>query len=116
MVSSHDTLDACERIFPGFKAYWEDGHSILWDDGSFTTCGVFLVLGWFISAHYQSFTPDQWRALGALAKAYFDMGEPIRGSEVGACLIESLELEPFSHLVAAYFDPDLLRHFYFQIE
>src|SRR2546423_207864 len=113
MLSPDDVLSECIRAIPAFAPYWDREDTLRSEDGSFTECGVYMILTWFIREHWRSLTEPEWRALAALATDHDQRAED-PGSTIGACLIEGLEGEEYSPLVAKYFDAELLRKYGFR--
>jgi hypothetical protein len=112
-VPAEQVLEDCVTIFPSFRAYWEENGWYFQDEsGAYEACGVLLLLTWLIYERLPRVSERQWRRLGALAKQYFDRGEPARGL-LGACLLEPLDGPPYVDRVLRYFDRDLLRYYHF---
>lgn len=113
MLTPEDTLSDCIKAIPAFGPYWAVEDTFRSEDGSFTGCGVYLTFTWFLREHWRSVTEPEWRALGSLAADHHRRaGDP--ASTVGACLIEGLEGEEYSPLVARYFDGRLLSAYGFR--
>jgi hypothetical protein len=113
MFGPADTLSDCVRLFPAFGPYWKsEDNTFRDDDGSFTVCGVYLLLSWFVRERWQSFTEADWRAFAELASDHAKKVQNPDG-DIGACPIEQLEGEAYSHLVAQYFERDLLKRYQF---
>jgi len=109
-----ETLAECVEAVPGFASFWaSEGDSWYVDeDGSFASCGVFMLLCEYIKEDPERMSDGHWRALGRVARVYFDRDEACRGM-IGACLIEGVQFQPFSAKVQRHFDPEVLRHFSF---
>jgi hypothetical protein len=113
MLTSKNALADCVRVFPAFQSYWEtEGNLFREDNGAYTVCGVYMHLTWFVREHWQSFQESDWCAFAALVADHVGMVQNPDG-EIGACLIENLEGEAFSHLVAKHFDYKLLQRYQF---
>ena len=113
MLSPDDVLSECIHAVPAFRTFWDGEDSFRSEDGSFTECGVYLTFTWFLRAHWRSVTDSEWRALGALATDHNRRAHDPPGT-IGGCLIEGLEDEEFSPLVAKYFDAELLSTYSFR--
>src|SRR4051794_1521907 len=99
MLSAEDALADCVRVFPAFRAYWdEEDNPMRDDDGSFTVCGVYSVLTWFVKERWSCFREADWRAFATMASDHFRRSEE-PASTIGPCLIENLEGEDYSPLV-----------------
>ena len=108
---AHQVLDDCVAVFPSFRRYWAESGWYFHDkSGSYNACGVLLLLTWLLYERFNRVSDRQWHRLGALAKKYFDMGEPTRGV-VGACLIEPLEKKPYLRKMLRHWEREMLRHF-----
>ena len=113
MLSPDDVLSECIRAVPAFGPFWDGEDSFRSEDGSFTECGVYLTFTWFLRDHWRSVTDSEWRGLAALASDHNRRADD-PASTIGACLIEGLEGEDFSPLVAKYFDAELLAQYSFR--
>jgi hypothetical protein len=113
MLSPEDALSDCIRAIPAFGPYWAGEDCFRSEDGSFTECGVYLTLTWFLREHWRSVSESEWRALASLAAEHNRRAEAPPAT-VGACLIEGLEGEAYSPLVAQYFDERLLSAYGFR--
>lgn len=113
MLHPEAALSDCVRALPAFTSFWADEDVFRSGDGTFTECGVYLTLTWFLREHWRDLTESEWRALASLVSDHQRRADD-PASTVGTCLIEGLEGEEFSPLVANYFDPKLLATFGFQ--
>lgn len=113
MLTPDAVLSECIRAIPAFAPYWAGEDAFRYEDGTFTECGVYMTLTWFIREHWRSIAESEWYALAALATDH-DQRAQDAASTVGACLIEGLEGEEFSALVTKYFDSRLLDKYIFR--
>ena len=112
MLTPDDTLSDCISAIPAFGPYWADEDVFRSEDGSFTACGVYLTLAWFLREHWQSLNDSEWRAIASLALDHNARADN-PSATVGASLIEGLAGEEFSPLVVRYFDKRLLSRYGF---
>lgn len=113
MLTPETVLADCIGALPAFGPYWAGEESFRSGDGSFTECGVYLTLVWFLREHWRSVSESEWRTLGAVAADHNRRAEA-PAATVGACLIEGLEGEEYSPLVARHFDEPLLLGYGFR--
>jgi hypothetical protein len=113
MLLPRDALSDCISAIPAFGLYWADEDGFRSEDGSFTECGVYMTLTLFLREHWRSIAESEWRALASLASDHQGRTEN-PAATIGACLIEGLEGEDYSPLVAKYFDEKLLGAYGFQ--
>jgi hypothetical protein len=60
MLTPEDTLSDCISAIPAFGPYWAGEDSFRSEDGSFTGCGVYLTLTWFLREHWRSIIDSEW--------------------------------------------------------
>src|SRR6266566_2597536 len=101
--TSEAILGHLTQIFPGFASYWEsEGDIYRSQDGSFTSCGIFLTFTSFVRERYDQFRPE---AVNALAR-FLDECMQAPGSKLSdaaaICFLENLRDETFA--------TDLRRH------
>jgi hypothetical protein len=113
MLTPQDALSDCIHALPTFESYWNGEDIFRYEDGSYSVCGIYMTLCWFLREHWRDLTEPDWLSLASLALDHSNRSEN-PGNDVGACLIEGIEGEEFSPLVLRYFDDELLRRFGFE--
>jgi hypothetical protein len=101
----------CVAVFPSFRAYRaERGWYSADDDGAVAPGALLILLAWLVQERLPRVSDRQWRRLGALARVYYDRGEPVRGM-LGACPLEPLDGPPYTAHLLRHFDREVLRYY-----
>ena len=85
-------LEWLVALIPGFGVWWTLPDNLVTEsDGSFSHCGVFMELEWFLRDHYELLSPDQNEALGAFVSECVALPDHVPISNAAAtCFVENI--------------------------